>query len=462
LSSDLHLDLGGRRSSVAVEDAVREAVRSGRLAPGGRLPSSRALASDLGLARNTVAEAYAQLVAEGWLVARQGSGTRVADRPVPPSAAVSTPMTTATSLRHDLRAGVPDLGSFPRSAWASSQRRVLGTASGEAFGYPPPHGRAELREALAEYLARARGVRVTPDRVVVCAGFAHGLSALTHVLRSRGGTEVAMEQVGHQSHRALVTRTGLRLRDLPVDDDGAVLDDLGGADAVVLTAAHQFPRGGALAPERRAQVVRWASATGGLVVEDDYDGEFRYDRRPVGALQALAPEHVVYAGTASKSLAPAVRLGWLVLPAGLVDDVAVAVRDASPSSLQQLTLADLVASGAFDRHVRRQRLVYRRRRDRLVADVRRVAPQVSVSGVAAGMHAVLELPGGWDEHALVQAAAARGLAVHGMATYDASPSPRRPALVVGFGAPADHAFSAALARLCAVLSEQAAISRARA
>jgi GntR family transcriptional regulator/MocR family aminotransferase len=194
------------------------------------------------------------------------------------------------------------------------------------------------------------------------------------------------------------------------------------------------------------------------VVEDDYDGEFRYDRRPVGALQALAPEHVVYAGTASKSLAPAVRLGWLVLPAGLVHEVVEAMQDAVPSPLQQLTLADLITTGAFDRHVRRQRLAYRRRRDRLVADVRRAAPGVTVSGVAAGMHAVLELPQGWDEHALVEAAAARGLALHGMTSYDSSPSTRRPALVVGFGTPADHAFATALARLCAVLAERSEVS----
>jgi GntR family transcriptional regulator/MocR family aminotransferase len=452
-SGDLHLDLDERPTRAALESALRDAVRTGRLPVGGRLPSSRALAADLGLARNTVTEVYAQLVAEGWLVARQGSGTRVADRPLPPIAPVVARPDSAATVRHDLRAGTPDLASFPRTAWSTSVRRTLTRAGNDVFGYPQPQGRLELRQALAEYLARARGVRVAPERLVVCSGFAHGLSALMLVLRRRGARAVAMERFGHQSHRGLVTAAGLRVHGVPVDAHGAVLDGLGEVDAVVLTTAHQFPWGGALSPERRAQAVRWAVERDAVVVDDDYDGEFRYDRRPVGAVQALAPEHVVYAGTASKSLAPGLRLGWLVLPAHLVDDVAAAVTTASPSTLDQLALADFISSGSYDRHVRRQRLVYRRRRDRLVAAVRRAAPEVSISGVAAGLHAVLELPHGWDESAVVAAAAERGLAVDGMTRFEAPPSSRRPALVVGFGTPPDHAFSAAVARLCAVLSE---------
>jgi GntR family transcriptional regulator/MocR family aminotransferase len=453
-SNDLLLDLAGRRSRTALEDALREAVRSGRLSPGSRVPSSRALAVDLGLARNTVAEAYGQLVAEGWLVARQGSGTRVAQRPVPPEAGAPTRAVPEHGLRYDLRAGLPDLSSFPRASWTTSLRRALTTAQADAFGYPPPQGRTELRTALAEYLSRARGVRVTADRVVVTAGFAHGLSVLADVLRQRGARTVAMESLGHRSHRELVTGAGLTVTDLPLDSDGAVLDGLGRADAVVLTSAHQFPTGGALSSERRAQAVRWAADRNALVIDDDYDGEFRYDRRPVGALQALAPERVVYAGTASKSLAPGLRLGWLVLPAHLVDDVATRASTASPSALDQLTLADHLASGSYDRHVRRQRLVYRRRRDRLVAAVQRAAPDITVAGVAAGMHAVLELPPGSNESTVVARAAARGLAVTGMATYAPSAEVRRPALVVGYGTPPDHAFSTALARLCAVLEAE--------
>jgi GntR family transcriptional regulator/MocR family aminotransferase len=460
-SSDLHLDLTGQRSRKALEDALREAVRSGQVTPGALLPSSRSLAVDLGLARNTVTEAYSQLVAEGWLVARQGSGTRVAERAAAPEPARSPATGHPRAPRFDLRPGTPDLTSFPRTAWATSLRRALSRVPADAFGYPATQGRPELREALAEYLARARGVRVSPERVVVCSGFSHGLSALAAVLRHRGARTVGMETLGHHRYRQLVSAAGLGVADLPVDEDGAVLQGIPGVDALVLTAAHQFPSGGALSPERRAEAVRWAAQENGLVVEDDYDGEFRYDRRPVGALQALAPEHVVYAGTASKSLAPALRLGWLVLPAHLVDDVAAGVGSASPSAVEQLTLADFVASGSYDRHVRRQRLGYRRRRDRLVAALQRAAPRVTVSGIAAGMHAVLELPEGWDESAVVERAAARGVAVAGLATYDSSGGGRRPSLVVGYGTPPDHAFSTALARLCAVLSDQAQSSRVR-
>jgi GntR family transcriptional regulator/MocR family aminotransferase len=219
---------------------------------------------------------------------------------------------------------------------------------------------------------------------------------------------------------------------------------------VVLTPAHQFPLGVALAAARRTAAVRWAGATAGLVVEDDYDGEFRYDRQAVGAMQALAPAHVVYAGTASKTLAPGVRLGWLVLPDGLVDEMveAKASADKQTATIDQLALAELIASGAYDRHVRRVRLVYRRRRDRLVAMLREKAPGVRVTGLAAGMHAVLELPAGWDEREVVALASTRGLAVDGLGSFGVR---RGPCLVVGYGTPPAHAFSAALARLGATL-----------
>ncbi len=466
---DLHLDRAGPRIRASLEDQLREAVRTGRLAPGLRLPSSRSLAADLGVARNTVADVYGQLIAEGWLVARQGSVTRVAGQ-TPAAQAVPVRARAPRPPRYDLRPGAPDVAAFPRSRWLAAARRALNSAPAEAFGYTGARGRPELHQALAGYLARARGVRVSPDRIVVCSGFTQGLGLICRALRARGATTLALEAYGLPDLRGIAAGHGLRTRILPVDDRGAVVDgsgpgEAGGldgadgpgpADAALLTPAHQFPLGGALAPGRRTRAIEWAARTGGLLIEDDYDGEFRYDRQPVGAMQALAPEQVIYAGTASKSLAPGLRLGWLVVPACLVDDItaAKAATDRHSSSLDQLTLAEFVTSGAYDRQVRRARLAYRRRRDHLVAAVGRHVPQTRVTGIAGGLHALLELPEGADEDEIIARAAARhDLALDGLRRYRAVPGPHRPALVIGYATPPEHAFTGAVARLVAVLTD---------
>ena len=263
-----------------------------------------------------------------------------------------------------------------------------------------------------------------------------------------------MEAYGQPRHRDIAAAAGLSITTVPVDGDGAVIDRLADADAVLLTPAHQFPLGVALAAQRRSRVVAWADATTGLVIEDDYDGEFRYDRQPVGAVQALAPERVAYAGTASKALAPGLRLGWLALPAALVDNV-VAVKtlaDRHTSSLDQLTFAEFVISGHYDRQVRRSRLAYRRRRDRLVDALRRHAPQVQITGIAAGLHLLLDLPDSHTEHDIISRAARRGLAIEGLGSYERAPGTHPPALVVGYGTPHEHAFTGAIERLTAALA----------
>jgi GntR family transcriptional regulator / MocR family aminotransferase len=456
---DLHLDVACHRVRAGLEGALRQAVRSGRLRAGTRLPSSRALAADLGIARNTVAECYTQLVAEGWLSARQGSGTWVAERAGPPPGHPAGPASAQfREPRYDLRTGVGDLSAFPRAGWLAAARRALLAAPGQALGYGDPRGLPQLREALAGYLSRARGVVATPERIVVCAGFAQGLELLCEVLRARGAATLAVEAYGHRLHWRIARSRGLSVTGLPVDGGGAVITDLDGADALLVTPTHQFPLGVPLEPARRRQAVDWASRAGGLIIEDDYDGELRYDRPAVGALQALAPEHVAYAGTASKSLAPGLRLGWLVLPARLVDEVAGAKAAAGrlSSSLDQLTLAEFITSGAYDRQIRRARLAYRRRRDRLVAALHRSAPGVRVTGIAAGLHAVLRLPPGACEDDVVAGAAGRGLALEGLSAYRIDGHPGEPAhgaaLVVGYATPPGHAYTAALARLCAVLA----------
>ncbi|GHA50746.1 MocR-like pyridoxine biosynthesis transcription factor PdxR [Streptomyces purpurascens] len=456
IGSDLHLELsgpGGRRT--ALIRALREAVRDGRLAPGTRLPPYRSLAADLGVARNTVADAYAELVAEGWLTARQGSGTRVAERAEPLRPAARVPKKApprARGPRHNLLQGTPDISAFPRAAWLASYRRALQQAPNEVFGPGDPAGRAELREALAEYLARARGVRTEPGRIVICSGFAHALRLLFGGGVLRG--PLAVEAYGLGFHREVLAAAGVRTVPLPLDEHGAQVDRLGRERAVLLTPAHQFPTGGPLHPARRAAVIDWARARGGLVLEDDYDGEFRYDRRPVGAVQGLDPERVIHIGSVSKSLSPAVRLGWMVLPERYVEDVLAVKgeREAWASVLDQLSLADFVVSGSYDRHVRRMRQRYRSRRDRLVAALAEHAPQVEVTGVAAGLHAVLRLPPGTEASA-VKAAAWQGIALDGLGAF------RHPdtdmavsdGLVVGYATPSEHAYGPALEALCGAL-----------
>jgi GntR family transcriptional regulator/MocR family aminotransferase len=466
LGVDLHLEPTGRGLRRGLTDALRDAVRTGRLAPGTRLPSSRSLAADLGIARNTVADAYADLVAEGWLTSRQGSGTRVGERRVvPPAGTAPRPRERAHARpEYDLRPGFPDLASFPRAEWLRAARRALASAPHDALGYGDPRGRPELRRALAGYLSRARGVRADPERIVVCGGFSHGLKILGTLLRARGVRTVAVESYGLDTHWGLLEATGLRTAPLPFDELGTDPRGLGAeppagteaparAGAVLVTPAHQFPMGVPLHRDRRAHLVDWARRTGGLVLEDDYDGEFRYDRQPVGALQGLDPDRVVHLGTASKSLAPGLRLAWMVLPSALVEEAA-AVKGGVDScgALDQLTLAELLTSGAYDRHVRASRLRYRRRRDALVAALAARAPDVHATGIAAGLHAVLRLPPG-TEQSVVQAAHWQGLVVDGLTRFrhpDAVAEPMD-ALVVGYGAPPDHGWSGALDALCAAL-----------
>lgn len=452
---DLHLDLEGTRVRAALEAGLREAVRSGRLHSGTRLPSSRSLAQDLGIARNTVAEAYSQLVAEGWLTALQGSGTRVADRVAATDSPIRRGDIAPSPMRYDLRPGSPDLSAFPRAAWLAASRRALNRAPYEALGYSDPRGRPELRRALAGYLARARGVDVTPERIVICSGFTQGFGLLCQALRVRGASTLAFEQFVQPGIRDIASAHQLSPQMLPVDAQGADVGELDDADAVLLTPAHQFPLGVPLAAGRRAHVVDWAHQHKGLVIEDDYDGEFRYDRQPLGAVQALAPERVVYAGTASKTLAPGLRLAWFVVPAHLLDEVvdAKTLADRQTSTPDQLTLAEFIDSGSYDRHIRRSRLAYRRRRDRLLATLHRRSPQVRVTGIAAGLHALVELPPGHREDDVIASGAEHGLALEGLHIYGETSGSHACALVVGYATPPQHAYTTAIARLAATLNE---------
>ncbi len=450
VGADLHLDLAAARGRNELVRALHDSIRSGRLPAGTRLPSSRSLARDLGIARNTVADAYGQLVAEGWLTARQGSGTVVANRVSTPAVAVPT-LPEARNFRYDLTPGSPDVSTFPRGEWLAAARKALPAAPNEAFGLGDPRGRIELRRVLADYLARARGVRADPERILICSGYVQALSLLSEAVKTQGGTTMAVEEFGYGLHRDVIRARGLEPVPVPVDELGAQVSELSG-QGVLLTPAHQMPTGVPLAPERRTAAVEWARESGAVLIEDDYDGEFRYDRQAVGALQALDPERVAYTGTASKSLAPGLRLAWMVLPQRLIEPVIAAKRtaDYQTATLDQLTLAEFIASGHYDRHVRRSRLHYRRRRDRLVELLAVRSPEVKVAGISAGMHVLLDVPG--DAEDIVARAARQGLGLASLSRYHFDPTPAtRQAVIVGYGTPPDHAYPGALDLLCQVL-----------
>ncbi|MDR6906996.1 GntR family transcriptional regulator/MocR family aminotransferase [Agromyces sp. 3263] len=444
---DLHLELGAGGRAAALEHGLRSAITEGRLAAGTRLPASRTLAADLGIARNSIADVYAQLTAEGWLEARVGAGTWVSRRAAEPTTQ-ATDAATAPRPGLDLRGGIPDASSFPRRAWAAAARYAVLNAPAAGLGYAPDRGTVALRASLAEYLGRVRGVAATADRTIVTRGFGELLSLTCRALASEGARRIAVEEVGHEAHREIVRAAGLAPVPVRVDTGGAVIEELGDVDAVLLTAAHQFPVGVPLSPSRRRAVVEWAERTGGLVIEDDYDGEFRYDRRAVGALQALAPRHVLYAGTASKSLAPAVGLAWAVVPERLLAPISAQRRltGATSDVLNQRTLERFIAAHDYDRNVRRLRAEYRARRLALEARVADDLPGCRITGLAAGLHCLLELPPATSEMQVTEAAERLGLRFDGLASFRLAGSEWRhpPAMVVGYGAPPSHRFDEAI------------------
>src|SRR5688572_5601782 len=295
-----------------LEAELRRAIRSDRLEAGTLLPSTRALATDLGLSRGVVVDAYEQLLAEGYLVAARGSATRVAALCRDCGAEEATPK--APSPRYDFRPGLPALSLFPRADWLCSMRRAVNRASHADFDYPDPRGAPSARAELAAYLNRVRGTSARADHLLFCTGSAQGVALVGAVLRARGVRRVAVEDPGLNASAATLASFGLRLAHVPVDGEGIRVDRLERArvGAVLVTPAHQYPTGAVLSPERRSALLAWAKRRGALIIEDDYDAEYRYDRNPIGAMQGLDPERVVYLGTASKTLSPALRLAWLL------------------------------------------------------------------------------------------------------------------------------------------------------
>jgi GntR family transcriptional regulator/MocR family aminotransferase len=439
-----------------VERQLRQAVQSGRLRSGAALPSTRTLAADLGLSRGLIVEAYEQLTAEGYLTSAHGSGTRVGVRRKEVVTA-SSGQPIAFSPRYDFRPGLPDLSLFPGQAWLASMRRALSASSSDAFDYPDTRGAPGLRAALASYLDRARATVAHADRIVVCSGASQGIDLICRVLSDRGARSVAVEDPGPSIQYTRIQAAGLIARPVPVDDDGIVVDRLDRTDAsaVLVTPAHQFPSGVVLAPRRRAALLDWAARRNALIIEDDYDAEYRYDREPIGAMQGLAPDRVVYVGTTSKTLAPALRLGWLLAP----EDMAVAlthaklIADRGSPALEQAAFAEFLERGEMDRHVRRMRVIYRRRRDALVGALRQHLPNLRILGVAAGLHVVVELHRDIDEAALVGAAKQRSIRVDAASAYFSKPRTRPPGLVLGYGALSEDSIPDAAKALADVVGQ---------
>jgi GntR family transcriptional regulator/MocR family aminotransferase len=458
LGPEILLELDRERPEplrLQLERGLRDAIRSGRLKPGERLPSSREMARELGVSRGLVLECYTQLQAEGYLTSRGGSATRVAPGAEAPPGPPPRPAAEAPPSI-DFRHGVPDLASFPRRDWAWAMREVCRGAPAGELGYGAADGAEALRVVLAAYLRRVRGAVAEPERIVICAGVQQGVNLVIRALAKRGVKRVAFEDPGHPDHRAGLALTGMEAVPVPVDDRGVVVEavEASGAGAVVLTPAHQSPTGALLAPERRQALLAWAAERDATIVEDDYDAEFRYDREPVGTLQGLAPERVATLGSVSKSLAPGLRLGWVVCPPRLAEAITAEklIEDRASPVLDQLALAALIESGRYDRHLRRMRGVYAGRREALMAALARHAPDLELRGLAAGFHVLVLLPNGVTEDAVVTAARERSVGVYGLRYHTFGEVRRPPALVMGFGNVTEGAIERGIATLAEVIS----------
>ena len=506
LGPELLLRLDRERSEPLrsqLEAGLREAIRSGRLQGGERLPSSRELARELSVSRGLVQECYNQLLAEGYLTSRTGSATRVAPgaggqpasvpsspsplSPAPLAAAAgpaspagpasraraSAPAGLASAglasaagrpapprLIADFRSGVPDLASFPRSDWVWATKEACRSVATADLDYGDPRGSTVLRQVVAGYLRRVRAAAADPGHIVVCTGYAQGLNLALRTLAGLGAGCAALEDPGHGDPASSDTTraaqaAGMTVVHVPVDDGGLDVAALTatGARVVIVTPAHQSPTGVVLTAKRRHALLEWAARADGYVIEDDYDSEFRYDREPVGVLQGLAPDRVFTIGTVSKSLAPTVRLGWMLVPPALAGAIAAEKRaaDRGTSGLDQLALAALLESGRYDRHLRQMRALYARRRSVLIDALARHAPGVRLTGLAAGFHAVAHLPPAADEAAVVAAAWERGVGLYGMAPLRAAAGAAPPQLVLGFGNVGERAVQAGLAAVADLL-----------
>ena len=446
---------GSRTLGRQIEDQLRNAIRDLTLRRGSRLPSTRDLARELGVSRPIVVDAYAQLAGEGYLELRPGTRPRVTGCVGPCQPPTTGRPEPVVEPRYDFRPGVPDLSTFPRSAWLRSLREALQGMQDGDFGYTDAQGSEVLRLALRDYLGRVRGVVADANRVVVTSGWCQGRTLLCHALVAMGATRVAVEDPCHDEVRVSTASAGLELVPIPVDGEGLRVDVLErtAVDAVLLTPAHQYPTGAVLSGARRGALLEWLRRRSTFAIEDDYDAEFRYDRAPVGALQAMDPERIVYAGTTSKTLAPAMRLGWLVLPPRLVDPVRRQQRlaDFGVSRIEQHAFADFLSRGELDRHLRRMRARYRARRDTLVEALVEALPEVRVHGIRAGLHVTVQLRHGDRGRMIRDEAGRRGVALTALSDYYHDRNGDSSMLLLGYSRGSEESIRAGVRELAAAV-----------
>jgi GntR family transcriptional regulator/MocR family aminotransferase len=454
----LPLDLSSARGALhsRLTTALRDAIRSGRIPIGSALPPSRQLAADLGCSRWVVTEAYEQLVAEGYLEARVGSATRVRarehDSVLPRPVRLQSPQ----APRFDFGPGSPDLSAFPRAAWLRAMRETVTAMPATDFDYQATGGHPRLREVLAEYLRRVRGADVQVENVTITTGILDGITQLGRALAAVRRHRIAVEEPCWQRLYTCMRRAGMEIVPITVDRDGLRVDEVPGAGvhAVMVAPAHQYPTGSVLSPARRAALLDWAHSAEGLILEDDYDAEFRYDRHPLGTMHGIDSACVALFGSLSKTLAPAVGLGWMVTPDRWTNAVrATEGRLTGPSVFEQLALARFMEAGDYDRHLRAMRRRYRSRRDRLVAAVAKQLPECPVSGAAAGLHVLVLLPRGMNSTVAAEAASGRGIRLLDLhaCRVDGESIPGDDGLVLGYGNLDDDLIEPAVTELAAAI-----------
>ena len=449
LSRDGNATLGAQ-----IEDQIRCAVRSGRLGPGASLPSTRDLAQQLGISRPLVVEAYARLAADGYLSLRQGARPRVSACVVIKNSGLLEPTPATPQPRFDFLPAMPDLSAFPRARWLKAYRSALMKMPSDDLGYRDRHGSLVLRRALADYLGRVRGLVTDPGRIIVISGFEQGRSLVCRALQAIGAKSIAVEDPSYTEWEP-VHRAGLKIIPIPVDENGMRTDLLVNhrADAIMLTPAHQFPTAIVMSGERRRELLAWLARSDAYAIEDDYDAEYRYDRAPTSALQGLDPDHVIYAGTVSKTLAPALRLGWLVVPGRLLEAVQTEQRltDYGCSRIEQHALAQFMTTGEYDRHLRRMRQHYRIRRDALLAALASELPEARIDGISAGLHATVRLPTEYDEDAIRREVNRGGIALEFLSDHCVGPRSGPPTLLLGYARSSESSVRAGVRALASAI-----------
>jgi GntR family transcriptional regulator / MocR family aminotransferase len=434
----LVVDRDGPQTLVAqIEDQLRRVIRSGFLRHGGGLSSTRDLAEQLGVSRRVVVDAYAQLSAEGYIGLRRGARPQVLAVRTDEDTSASVAANRESVGRFDFRPSLPDVSLFPRTAWLRSLRVAVATISDGELGYGDPRGVDALRVTLADYLGRVRGVVAHPKHIVVTNGYAQSLGLVCHAMAARGATRIATENPSNPDDRLIISRAGLTPIAIGVDSLGIKVVELtqSDADAVIVTPAHQHPTGVVLGSERRTALLAWLRDHGAFAIEDDYDAEYRFDRAAVGSLQGLDPGRIIYAGSTSKTLAPALRVGWLVVPPTMLDGVTdeKLISDRGTARIEQYALADFIARGELDRHLRRMRVRYRARRDLLARTLAELLPEAAIGGAAAGLHLTLRLPESDNEDAVVAEARRRGVLLETMNDYFSGATSGPPCLLLGYG-----------------------------